>query len=134
LVTLFAIPSRKLLNNIWLWTWHWSTFVLQMNWKRFKGKTAKDTAANQRSGISSPRIVPSRPFEPSTYNRSNAPECPSHPHRPSSNPSHPHPLVQTLATWYVSNVSIIFDAPCLFLHHLPCVSLHFVAFLCDFRN
>ena len=36
--------------------------------------------------------------------------------------------------WYVSNVSIIFDAPCLFLHHLPCVSLHFVAFLCDFRN
>jgi hypothetical protein len=36
--------------------------------------------------------------------------------------------------WYVSNVSIIFDAPCLFLHHLPCVSLHFVAFLCDFQN
>jgi hypothetical protein len=36
--------------------------------------------------------------------------------------------------WYVSNVSIIFDAPCLFLHHLPCVSLHFVAFLCDFWN
>jgi hypothetical protein len=36
--------------------------------------------------------------------------------------------------WYVSNVSIIFDAPCLFLHHLACVSLHFVAFLCDFRN
>jgi hypothetical protein len=35
---------------------------------------------------------------------------------------------------YVSNVSIIFDAPCLFLHHLPCVSLHFVAFLCDFWN
>jgi hypothetical protein len=38
------------------------------------------------------------------------------------------------APWYISNVSIIFDAPCLFLHHLPCVSLHFVAFLCDFRN
>jgi hypothetical protein len=36
--------------------------------------------------------------------------------------------------WYVSNVSIIFDAPCLFLHHLPCVLLHFVVFLCDFRN
>jgi hypothetical protein len=36
--------------------------------------------------------------------------------------------------WYVSNVSIIFDAPCLFLHHLHCVLLHFVAFLCDFRN
>jgi hypothetical protein len=36
--------------------------------------------------------------------------------------------------WYVSNVSIIFDAPCLFLHHLPCVLLHFMAFLCDFRN
>jgi hypothetical protein len=26
------------------------------------------------------------------------------------------------------------NAPCLFLHHLPCVSLHFVAFLCDFQN
>jgi hypothetical protein len=38
------------------------------------------------------------------------------------------------ATWYVSNVSIIFDAPCLFLYYLSCVSLHFAAFLCDFRN
>jgi hypothetical protein len=28
--------------------------------------------------------------------------------------------------WYVSNVSIIFDAPCLFMHHLRCVLLHFV--------
>jgi hypothetical protein len=36
--------------------------------------------------------------------------------------------------WYVSNVSIIFDAPCLFLHHLHIVSLHFVALLCIFRN
>jgi hypothetical protein len=36
--------------------------------------------------------------------------------------------------WYVLNVSIIFDAPCLFLHHLLSVSLHFVAFLCIFRN
>jgi hypothetical protein len=36
--------------------------------------------------------------------------------------------------WYVSNVSMIFDAPCLFLHHLLSVSLHFVAFLCIFRN
>jgi hypothetical protein len=27
-----------------------------------------------------------------------------------------------------------FDAPCLFLHHLPNVSLHFVALLCIFRN
>ena len=36
--------------------------------------------------------------------------------------------------WYVSNVSIIFDAPCLFLHHLPIVSLHLVAFLYIFRN
>jgi hypothetical protein len=35
---------------------------------------------------------------------------------------------------YVSNVSIIFDAPCLFLHHLPNVSLHFVALLCIFQN
>jgi hypothetical protein len=36
--------------------------------------------------------------------------------------------------WYVSNVSIIFDAPCLFVHHLPTISLHFVALLCIFRN
>jgi hypothetical protein len=36
--------------------------------------------------------------------------------------------------WYVSNISIIFDAPRLFLHHLPCVLLHFVAFLCIFWN
>jgi hypothetical protein len=34
--------------------------------------------------------------------------------------------------WYVSNISIIFDAPCLFMHHLLCVLLHFVAFLCIF--
>ena len=40
----------------------------------------------------------------------------------------------TMPLWYVSNVSIIFDAPCLFLHHLPIVSLHLVAFLCIFRN
>jgi hypothetical protein len=37
-------------------------------------------------------------------------------------------------TWYISNVSIIFDAPCLFIHHLLCVLVHFVAFLCIFRN
>jgi hypothetical protein len=36
--------------------------------------------------------------------------------------------------WYVSNVSIIFDAPCFVLHHLPIVSLHLVAFLYIFRN
>jgi hypothetical protein len=36
--------------------------------------------------------------------------------------------------WYVSNVSIIFDAPCLFLHHLLSVLLYFVAFLCIFWN
>jgi hypothetical protein len=36
--------------------------------------------------------------------------------------------------WYVSNVSIIFDAPCLFIHYLLCVLLHFVAFLCIFWN
>jgi hypothetical protein len=41
---------------------------------------------------------------------------------------------QAVAEWYVSNVSIIFDAPCLFLHRLPIVSLHFVALLCIFRN
>jgi hypothetical protein len=39
-----------------------------------------------------------------------------------------------LGTWYISNVSIIFDAPCLFLHHLYNVSLHLVALLCIFRN
>jgi hypothetical protein len=39
-----------------------------------------------------------------------------------------------LMDWYVSNVSIIFDAPCLFLHHLHIVSLHFVALFCVFRN
>jgi hypothetical protein len=38
------------------------------------------------------------------------------------------------ALWCVSNVSIIFDAPCLFLHHLLSVLLHFVALLCIFRN
>jgi hypothetical protein len=36
--------------------------------------------------------------------------------------------------WYVSNISIIFDAPCLFLHRLLSVLLHFVAFLCIFWN
>jgi hypothetical protein len=36
--------------------------------------------------------------------------------------------------WYVSNVSIIFYAPCLFLHHLLYVLLHFMALLCIFRN
>jgi hypothetical protein len=36
--------------------------------------------------------------------------------------------------WYVSNVSIIFVAPCFFIHHLLCVLLHFVAFLCICRN
>jgi hypothetical protein len=36
--------------------------------------------------------------------------------------------------WYVSNISIIFDAPCLFIYHLLCVLLHFVAFLCIFWN
>jgi hypothetical protein len=36
--------------------------------------------------------------------------------------------------WYVSNVSIIFNAPCLFIHHLLWVLLHFVAFLCIFWN
>jgi hypothetical protein len=43
-------------------------------------------------------------------------------------------LLDVATAWYVSNVSIIFDAPCLFLHHLPNVSLHFVALLCIFRN
>jgi hypothetical protein len=33
-----------------------------------------------------------------------------------------------LRGWYVSNVSIIFNAPCLFIHHLLCVLLHFVVF------
>jgi hypothetical protein len=42
--------------------------------------------------------------------------------------------IRILALWYVSNVSIIFHAPCLFLHHLLSVSLHFMAFLCIFWN
>jgi hypothetical protein len=37
-------------------------------------------------------------------------------------------LIGLIGYWYVSNVSIIFDAPCLFIHHLLCVLLHFVAF------
>jgi hypothetical protein len=36
--------------------------------------------------------------------------------------------------WYVSNVSIIFDAPCLFYTICFMFGLHFVAFLCDFWN
>jgi hypothetical protein len=36
--------------------------------------------------------------------------------------------------WYVINISTIFDAPCLFIHHLLCVLLHFMAFLCIFQN
>jgi hypothetical protein len=36
--------------------------------------------------------------------------------------------------WCVSNISIIFDAPCLFIHHFLCVLLHFVVFLCIFGN
>jgi hypothetical protein len=36
--------------------------------------------------------------------------------------------------WYVSNVSIIFDAPCLFYTICFMFCLHFVAFLCDFQN
>jgi hypothetical protein len=36
--------------------------------------------------------------------------------------------------WYVSNVSIIFDAPCLFYTICFMFCLHFVAFLCDFWN
>jgi hypothetical protein len=37
-----------------------------------------------------------------------------------------------IGVWYISNVSIIFYAPCLFLHHLLSVLLHFMAFLCIF--
>jgi hypothetical protein len=40
--------------------------------------------------------------------------------------------MSTIWYWYVPNVSIIFDAPCLFLHYLPYVSLHFVAFFMRF--
>jgi hypothetical protein len=36
--------------------------------------------------------------------------------------------------WYVPNVSINFDAPCLFIHHLLCVLSHFVTFLCISRT
>jgi hypothetical protein len=36
--------------------------------------------------------------------------------------------------WYVSNVSIIFDAPCSFMHHLLCVLLHFMTFYAFSRS
>jgi hypothetical protein len=49
-------------------------------------------------------------------------------------PSRGRPWWLYICSWYVSNVSIIFDAPCLFLHHLPNVSLHLVAFLYIFWN
>jgi hypothetical protein len=42
--------------------------------------------------------------------------------------------ISDMGMWYVSNVSIIFDVPCLFIHHSLCVLLHFVAFLCIFLN
>jgi hypothetical protein len=47
---------------------------------------------------------------------------------------HVRDMRQGFPRWYVSNVSIIFDAPCLFLHHLLSVLLHFMALLCIFRN
>jgi hypothetical protein len=34
--------------------------------------------------------------------------------------------------WYISNVSVFFDAPCLFMHHLLCVLLHFMVFFTHF--
>jgi hypothetical protein len=46
----------------------------------------------------------------------------------------PQKLFFVITYRYISNVSIIFDAPCLFLHHLPNVLLHFVALLCIFWN
>jgi hypothetical protein len=36
--------------------------------------------------------------------------------------------------WYVSNISIIFDASCLFYTICFMFYLYFIAFLCDFRN
>jgi hypothetical protein len=45
-----------------------------------------------------------------------------------------HRVALYRCVWYVSNVSIIFYAPCLFIHYLLCVLLHFVAFLCIFWN
>jgi hypothetical protein len=35
---------------------------------------------------------------------------------------------------HVLDPTIIFYTPCLFMHHLLCVLLHFVVFLCIFRN
>jgi hypothetical protein len=43
-------------------------------------------------------------------------------------------FTRSMTLWDVSNVSIIFYAPCLFLHHLPIVLLYFVALLCIFQN
>jgi hypothetical protein len=39
-----------------------------------------------------------------------------------------------ISIWYVANVSIIFDAPCLFYTNCFMFCLHFVAFLCIFWN
>jgi hypothetical protein len=49
-------------------------------------------------------------------------------------PTRGRPGVKLGDAWYVSNVPIIFDAPCLFTHHLLCVLLYFMDFLCIFRN
>jgi hypothetical protein len=43
-------------------------------------------------------------------------------------------MLRNPSAWYIQNVSIIFDAPCLFLHHFLSVSLHFVTLLCIFWN
>jgi hypothetical protein len=49
-------------------------------------------------------------------------------------PTRGRAVVKLGDAWYVSNVSVFFDAPCLFIHHLLCVLLHFVEFLCIFQN
>jgi hypothetical protein len=41
---------------------------------------------------------------------------------------------RTIVDWYVANLSIIFDAPCLFYTNCFLFCLHFVAFLCIFWN
>jgi hypothetical protein len=53
--------------------------------------------------------------------------CRSAVQKPKLSCHHPHP-------WHVANVSIIFDAPCLFYTNCFMFCLHFMAFLCIFRN
>jgi hypothetical protein len=49
-------------------------------------------------------------------------------------PSRGRARVKLGDTWYVSNISIIFYAPCLFIHHFLCVLFTLWGVLCIFWN